>query len=65
MTKNLLYTHNIKVLQEDKTEFELKRKYWKAMVDEASGKKFCHFTSTKNGMVERTCEFLHITKQRG
>ena len=55
----------IKVLQEDKTEFELKRKYWKTMVDEASGKKFCDFTSTKNGMVERTCEFLHITKQRG
>ena len=46
------------------SEFELKQKNWRSIVDEATGKKWCNFTQTKSGMVKRTCEFLHALKQQ-
>ena len=50
--------------REDGSEFDLNKKNWKIMVDEASGKKWSDFTETKSGMVEPTCEFMHQMKQR-
>lgn len=47
------------------TEFELTHKWWKLVVDEATGKKWNKFTPTKKGMVEHTCEFMHKLKQKG
>jgi len=35
------------------------------MVDECSGKKGCNFTTTKSGMGEPTCAFLHKSKAKG
>ncbi len=46
----------------DGSDFELKRKWWKIMVDQATGKKWSDFTDTKNGMVENTCEFMQQMK---
>lgn len=40
-------------------------KYWKTIVDESTGKKWCHFTTTKSGMVEPTCEWMNMMKTRG
>jgi hypothetical protein len=39
-------------------------KWRKAIVDEATGKEWCNFTPTKEGVIKCTCEFLHETKQR-
>ena len=55
----------VTVSKSDDTEFELTNKWWKVVVDEATGKKWSDFTPTKKGMVERTCEFMHKMKQRG
>ena len=55
----------VTVSRDDDSHFELNKKWWKTMVDEATGKKWCDFTETKNGMVERSCEFFHKMKQRG
>ncbi len=49
----------------DGSDFELKRKWWKIMVDQATGKKWSGFTDTKSGMVENSCEFMHKMKTRG
>ena len=49
----------------DGSEFELNRKWWKIIVDQATGKKWSDFTDTKSGMVENTCEFMHKMKTRG
>ena len=55
----------VTISKSDDTEFELANKWWKVVVDEATGKKWSDFTPTKRGMVERTCEFMHKMKQRG
>ena len=55
----------VTVRKDDGTEFELNKKNWKTMVDEATGKKWCDFTETKSGMVERTYEFMHKMKAWG
>ncbi len=49
----------------DISDFELKRKWWKITVDQASGEKWSNFIDTKSGMVENTCEFIHKIKTRG
>ncbi len=49
----------------DGSDFELKRKWWKILVDQATEKKWSDFTGTKSGMVENTCEFMHKMKTRG
>lgn len=36
----------------DGSDSELNEKWWKTMVDEATGKKWADFTATKNGMIE-------------
>ncbi len=40
----------------DDTEFELENKWWKVVMDNATGKKWSDFTPTKKGVVEHTCE---------
>ena len=52
------------ISKRDGSEFELTNKWWKIIVDEATGKKWCYFTPTKKGIVKQTCEFLHKMKQR-
>jgi len=53
------------ISKSDDTEFELTNKWWKIIVDEATGKKWSDFSPTKKGMVECTCEFMHKMKQNG
>ena len=55
----------VTVSRDDGSDFQLNQKNWKSIVDEHTGKKWCDFTKTKNGMVEPTCEFLHKLKSRG
>ena len=55
----------VTVSQLDGSDFELKRKWWKIMVDQASGKKWSDFTDTKRRMIENICEFLSKMKTRG
>ena len=55
----------VTVPKSDGTEHVIGRKYWKNMVDEASGMKWADFTTTKNGMVEPTIEFLTLMKANG
>ena len=54
----------VSVSKADGSEFELAQKNWKSIVDEATGMKWCNFTTTKSGMVERTCEWLNQMKAR-
>ena len=51
--------------RKDGSKDELHRQQWKIIVDEATGKKWCDFTTTKAGMVEPTCEFMNIMKSKG
>ena len=46
-------------------EHTIARKHWRNFVDEATGKKWCDFTETKDGMVELACKFLHVLKKKG
>ena len=55
----------VTVPREDGGEHTITRKHWRNFVDEATGKKWCDFTMTKDGMVEPACEFLHILKKNG
>eukprot|EP01082_Thalassiosira_pseudonana_P000277 g29.t1 g29 contig1:64548-67487(+) len=55
----------VTVHEDDGSEFDLNHKYWKILVDAATGKKWSHFTTTKSGMVEPTCEWLNKCKTRG
>ena len=53
----------VTISKRDDSEFELTNKWWKIIVNEASGKKWWDFTLNKKGMVKYTCEFLHKMKQ--
>ena len=53
------------VPKSDGKDYEIENKWWKIIVDEATGKKWSDFTTSKNGMVERTCEWLNGMKARG
>jgi hypothetical protein len=44
---------------------KVRKPNWRIMVDERTQLKFSNFFSTKNGMVEPTCEQLHRWKQSG
>eukprot|EP01082_Thalassiosira_pseudonana_P000326 g56.t1 g56 contig1:128372-129499(+) len=55
----------VTVHEDDGSEFDLNHKHWKILVDAATGKKWSHFTTTKSGMVEPTCEWLNKCKTRG
>ena len=54
----------VTVPRADGTGFEINAKWWKSMVDEATGKKWADFTPSKSAMVERTCEFMNVMKNR-
>ena len=54
----------VTVSRSDGSDFELKKKWWKIMVDQATGKKWSEFTDTKSGMVEPTCEWMHQMKEK-
>ena len=49
----------------DGTEAKITRKYWTAMVDEATGKKWHWFGKTKKEMVEPICQFMNRMKAKG
>jgi hypothetical protein len=49
----------VTVSKSDDTEFEFTNKWWKVVMDEATGKRWCDCTPTKKRMVECTCEFMH------
>lgn len=53
------------VTKNDGTVIELLRKYWYGLTDEATGKKMCIFTTTKDGMVEPVAELLHKLHAKG
>lgn len=55
----------VTVSRKDGSTFTISRKNWKLIVDEASGKKWSDFTPTKDGMVERTCEWMNQMKAAG
>ena len=55
----------VTVSRSDGSNFELKKKWWKIMVDQATGKKWSKSTDTKSGMVESTCEWMYKRKERG
>jgi hypothetical protein len=55
----------VTVAREDGTEFNLSKKYWKIVVDQATGKKWHDFSDTKDKMVEPTCELFNQLKARG
>ena len=54
----------VTVSRSDGSNFELKKKWWKIMVDQATGKKWSEFTDTKTGMVEPTCEWMNQMKAK-
>ena len=55
----------VTVSKSDGSEFEIQQKWWKTIVDEAMGKKWCDFTETKKAMVGHTCKWMNKMKQRG
>ena len=55
----------VTVPKTDGTAFEIKQKYWRSIVDEKTGKKWCEFTATKKEMPEQMCQWLNSTKARG
>ena len=55
----------VTVSKSDGDEFNIKQKYWCTVTDEATGKKWCIFTSTKDGMVEPVCTLVNELKSRG
>ena len=55
----------VTVSRSDGSDFELKKKWCKIMVDQATGEKWSKFTDTKSGMVEPTCKWMHRMKEKG
>ena len=55
----------VTVSRSDGSNFELKKKWWKIMIDHATRKKWSEFTDTKIGMVEPICEWMHKIKEKG
>jgi hypothetical protein len=55
----------ISVPRADGTLFRINRKYFRGAVDQATGKKWGGYSTSKNGMVEPMCEFLHQMKANG
>ena len=55
----------VTISKSDDTEFELTKKLWKIVMDEATGKKWSDFTPTKKGIVQCTYEFMQKMKQKG
>ena len=55
----------VTVSRSDGSNFKLIKKWWKIMVDQATGKKWSEFTDMNSGMVEPTREWMHKMKEKG
>ncbi len=55
----------VTVSRSDGSDFDLKKKWWKIMVDQVTRKKWSEFTDTKSGMEEPTFKWMNILKDKG
>ena len=49
----------------DEAAFKIKQKYWRSIVDEKTGNKWCGFTATRKETPEQMCQWLNSMKSRG
>ena len=55
----------VTVPKTDGTAFNIRQKYWRSIVDEKTGKKWCDFTATKKEIPEQMCQWLNSVKAGG